>query len=115
MRKDTKEDPIIRRVIMTTKKLNGANKGDLCRILSYRPEYNCYKIKSSDDYAYAYEDDITDEFPVRITHYECIKDGKILLSSDEEIEVESIEEFKKNAHKLITCDEIKLTYKAEQR
>ena len=43
---------------------------------------------------------------VKITHYKCIKDGKVILSSDEPIEVESIEEFKANAKRLMLCDEI---------
>ncbi len=47
---------------------------------------------------------------VKITHYECIKDGKIILSSDEQIIVDSIEEFKENAHKLVVCDEVNIKH-----
>ena len=53
---------------------------------------------------------ITDEFPVRITHYECIKDGKVILSSNEPIEAESIDDFKANAKRLIQCDTVNVEF-----
>lgn len=47
---------------------------------------------------------------VKITHYECIKDGKIILSSEEQIEAESVEEFKANAKRLMLCDEVNVEF-----
>ena len=48
---------------------------------------------------------------IKVTHYECIKDGKILLSSDEPIEAESIEDFKANAKRLMQCDKVNVEFK----
>ena len=50
------------------------------------------------------------EGKVKITHYECIKDDKVILSSDEPIEVESIEEFKANAKRLMLCDKVQVKF-----
>lgn len=47
---------------------------------------------------------------VKITHYECIKDGKVILSSDEPIEAESIEEFKENVKRLIQFDTVNVEF-----
>jgi hypothetical protein len=47
---------------------------------------------------------------VKITHYECIKDGKVILSSDEAFQAESIEEFKTRVKLLIICDEVKVEF-----
>ena len=119
MRKDTKEDPIRGRKVMTLEDISKGNryiipKGTICMIIYHRYSYRivdvCHFCRSATVYGWQ----ITDDFKLKITHYECIKDSKILLSSDEEIEVESIEEFKKNAHKLIVCDEVKVEYKAEE-
>lgn len=47
---------------------------------------------------------------VKITHYECIKDGKVILSSDEPREVDSIDDFKARVKLLIICDEVKVEF-----
>ena len=47
---------------------------------------------------------------IRITHYECIKDGKVILSSDEPQEVDSIKEFKARVKLLIVCDEVNVEF-----
>ena len=120
MRKDTKEDPIIGREVIALRDIEDwrgdiIKKGTICTIIRAFSDGG-YGIRSDKGVSIIwFKNCITDNFKLTITHYECIKDNKILLSSDEEIEVESIEEFKKNAHKLIVCDEIKITYKAEQR
>ena len=41
---------------------------------------------------------------------ECIKDGKIILSSDEPVQAESIEEFKANAKRLMQCDTVNVEF-----
>ena len=43
---------------------------------------------------------------LKITHYECLKDGKVILSSNEPIEAENIDRFKANAKRLIECDTV---------
>lgn len=119
MRKDTKENPIIGRKVMTLEDIQEGNrhipKGTICMIFHHKYSYRIVDIDHLCRSATVYGWQITDNFKLTITHYECVKDGKILLSSDEPIEVENIEEFKKNAHKLIVCDEVKVTYKAEER
>lgn len=63
------------------------------------------------EYILAGERDFTDDITnIRITHYECIKDGKIILSSDEAFQAESIEEFKANAKRLIQCDTVNVEF-----
>ena len=47
---------------------------------------------------------------VKITHYECIKDGKIILSSDEPREVDSIDDFKARVKLLIICDKVNVEF-----
>lgn len=57
------------------------------------------------------ENDITDDFSFFIiTHYECIKDGKIILSSDEPQEVDSIDDFKARVKLLIICDKVNVEF-----
>ena len=48
---------------------------------------------------------------VKITHYECVKDDKVILLSDEPIEVESIEEFKARVKLLIVCDKVNVEFR----
>ena len=52
---------------------------------------------------------------LKITHYECIKDGKVILSSNEPQEVDSIDDFKARVKLLIICDKVNVEFeKIEQ-
>lgn len=120
MRLNTKNDQIIGREVITLRELKNASggvieKGETCNILWDYGIHGCLIMSGKAVFIKAKLSCFTDDFKLTITHYECIKDDKILLSSDEPIKVESIEEFKRNVHKLIVCDEVKVTYKAETR
>ena len=41
---------------------------------------------------------------------ECIKDGKVILSSDEPIEMDSIADFKARVKLLIICDKVNVEF-----
>ena len=47
---------------------------------------------------------------VKITHYECVKDDKVILSSDKPKEVDSVDDFKKRVKLLIICDEVNVEF-----
>ena len=51
------------------------------------------------------------EGKVKITHYECVKDGKVILSSDKPQEVDSVDDFKKRVKLLIICDKVNVEFR----
>ena len=101
---------------MTNNEIGNYKKGTICTISriiksSITQDVIFFLSVNPKEYILAGKRDFTDDITnIRITHYECIKDGKVILSSNEPIEAESIDDFKANAKRLIQCDTVNVEF-----
>lgn len=118
MKPNSKDNPIIGRVVTPLIDLENMGgeiikRGTECTIIKSLGRFG-YVIKShcGIELYPIKEDDITDDFSLFIiTHYECVKDDKVILSSDEPQEVDSVDDFKKRVKLLIICDKVNVEFR----